>query len=156
MPGMDGLQVLERLKAQLPDIEVIVATAFGEMEVAIRALQLDASDFITKPIGNENLLLALNRARERSTARRRLKDYTLLLEREKAETSQQLLKTIAFQRNLIESSMDGIVGVDERDIVVIYNHRMEELVGYPRDSVLRRMSFPELFPRRKQRGLKRI
>jgi CheY-like chemotaxis protein len=94
-------------------------------------LQLDASDFITKPIGNENLLLALNRARERYTARRRLKDYTLLLEREKAETSQQLLKTIAFQRNLIESSMDGIVGVDERDIVVIYNRRMEELVGYP-------------------------
>ena len=132
MPGMDGLQVLERLKARFPDIEVIVATAFGEMEVAIRALQLDASDFITKPIGNENLLLALNRARERYTARRRLKDYTLLLEREKAETSQQLLKTIAFQRNLIESSMDGIVGVDESDMVIIYNRRMEELVGYPR------------------------
>ncbi|MBI5581510.1 MAG: response regulator [Deltaproteobacteria bacterium] len=146
MPGMDGLQVLERLKASFPDIEVIVATAFGEMEVAIRALQLDASDFITKPIGNENLLLALNRARERYTARRRLKDYTLLLEREKAETSQQLLKTIAFQRNLIESSMDGIVGVDERDIVVIYNRRMEELVGYPRDDVLRKMTFPQLFP----------
>ena len=155
MPGMDGLQVLERLKPRFPDIEVIVATAFGEMEVAIRALQLDASDFITKPIGNENLLLALNRARERYTARRRLKDYTLLLEREKAETSQQLLKTIAFQRNLIESSMDGIVGVDERDIVVIYNRRMEELVGYPRDDVLRKMTFPQLFPRRKRRGLKR-
>ena len=146
MPGMDGLQVLERLKARFPDIEVIVATAFGEMEVAIRALQLDASDFITKPIGNENLLLALNRARERYTARRRLKDYTLLLEREKAETSQQLLKTIAFQRNLIESSMDGIVGVDERDIVVIYNRRMEELIGYPRVDVLRKMTFPQLFP----------
>ena len=69
MPGMDGLQVLERLKQQFPDIEVIVATAFGEMEVAIRALQLDASDFVTKPIGNENLLLALNRARERYTGR---------------------------------------------------------------------------------------
>ena len=42
MPGMDGLQVLERVKAALPDTEVIVATAFGEMQLAIRALQLDA------------------------------------------------------------------------------------------------------------------
>ncbi len=78
MPGMDGLQVLERLKAQHPDIEVIVATAFGEMDLAIRALQLDASDFITKPISSENLFLALQRAGERFTSRRRLKDYTLL------------------------------------------------------------------------------
>jgi YesN/AraC family two-component response regulator len=101
-----------------------VATAFGEMQLAIRALQLDASDFITKPIGSDNLFLALDRARERYTSRRRLKDYTLLLEREKAETSQQLLKTIAFQRNLIENSMDGILGVDEQQVVVIYNRSM--------------------------------
>jgi two-component system, NtrC family, sensor kinase len=146
MPGMDGLQVLEHLKKQFPDIEVIVATAFGEMELAIRALQLDASDFITKPIGNDNLFLALDRARERYTSRRRLKDYTELLEKEKAETSQQLMKTVAFQRNLIESSMDGILGVDEHEVVVIYNRSMEHLSGYSRDKVLHRMTFPQFFP----------
>jgi len=145
MPGMNGLQVLERVKHQFPDTEVIVATAFGEMELAIRALQLDASDFITKPIGSDNLFLALQRARERYTSRRRLKDYTLLLEREKAETSQQLLKTIAFQRNLIESSMDGILGVDEQQIVVIYNHSMEQLLGIPRDQVLQKMALSRFF-----------
>ena len=59
MPGMDGLQVLESLKKVRPDIEVIVATAFGDMDLAIRALQLDASDFITKPINDEALHLAL-------------------------------------------------------------------------------------------------
>mgnify|MGYP001096199490 CR=1 FL=1 len=146
MPGMNGLQVLERVKHQFPDTEVIVATAFGEMELAIRALQLDASDFIAKPIGSDNLFLALHRARERYTSRRRLKDYTLLLEREKAETSQQLLKTIAFQRNLIESSMDGILGVDEREVVVIYNRSMEQILGFPRDQVLHRMTLSGLFP----------
>jgi len=119
MPGMDGLKVLETLKKQHPDIEVIVATAFGEMDLAIRALQLDASDFITKPIGDDALYLALNRARDRYTSRKQLKDYTALLEKEKAETSQQLFKTIAFQRNLIESSMDGILGCDEKEQVVI-------------------------------------
>ncbi|UCG04807.1 MAG: response regulator, partial [Desulfobacterales bacterium] len=65
MPGIDGLQVLETIKKDYPDIEVIVATAFGEMDLAIRALQLDASDFITKPISEEALYLALKRARER-------------------------------------------------------------------------------------------
>jgi len=146
MPGMDGLQVLEHLKKQFPDIEVIVVTAFGEMQLAIRALQLDASDFITKPIGNDSLFLALDRARERYTSRRQLKDYTLLLEKEKAETSQQLLKTIAFQRNLIESSMDGILGVDERELVVIYNRSMEQLAGFRRDKVLDRMTLPQFLP----------
>jgi len=145
MPGMDGLQVLERLKRQFPDIEVIVATAFGEMQLAIRALQLDASDFIPKPIGSENLFLALNRARERYTARRRLKDYTGLLEQEKAETSQQLAKTVAFQRNLIESSMDGILGVDEQQVVVIYNRSMEQLTGFARETVLNQMTLPQFF-----------
>ena len=113
MPGMDGLQVLEALKKKNPDIEVIVVTAFGEMDLAIRALQLDASDFITKPIGDETLNLALQRARDRFTARKQLQDYTALLEKEKADTSQELIKTITFQRNLIDSSMDGILGCNQ-------------------------------------------
>jgi len=139
MPGMDGLEVLETIKRINPDIEVIVATAFGEMDLAIRALQLDASDFITKPISDETLHLALQRARQRYTARKQLKDYTGLLEKEKAATSQQLLKSINFQRNLIEYSMDGILGCDERDGIVIYNRSMQQLVGYSKAEVLNRM-----------------
>jgi len=80
MPGMNGIQVLEAVKRINSDIEVIVFTAFAEMELAIRALQLDASDFITKPINDEALQLALKRARDRFTVRKQLKDYTVLLE----------------------------------------------------------------------------
>lgn len=74
MPGMDGIKVLETLKKDIPDIEVIVATAFGEMDIAIRALQLDASDFITKPVSRDAFFTALTRAKERFTARKKLKD----------------------------------------------------------------------------------
>ena len=80
MPGMDGLKVLEILKDKSPDIEVIVATAFGEMDVAVRALQLDASDFITKPVSHDALFMALKRAKERWSARRQIKEYTAMLE----------------------------------------------------------------------------
>jgi PAS domain S-box-containing protein len=146
MPGIDGLQVLETLKKKYPDIEVIVATAFGEMDLAIRALQLDASDFITKPISDEALYLALKRARERFTSKKQLKDYTALLEKEKADTIQELLKSIRFQRNLIESSMDGILGCNDTDTVIIYNRNMEQLLGYPRLQVVRKMTIKQFFP----------
>ena len=85
MPGMSGLEVLEHLKREDPDVEVIVVTAFSEMDVAIKALQLDASDFITKPINNDAMHMAINRAKERYRRKAELKDYTWLLEQEKRE-----------------------------------------------------------------------
>lgn len=145
MAGITGIQVLETIKQKYPDIEVIVATAFGEMDIAIRALQLDASDFITKPIDDEALYLALKRAKERYRSRKQIKEYMALLEKEKAETSQELLKTIAFQRNLIESSIDGILGFDENNAVVIYNHSMELMLGFSKDEVLHKMTFGQFF-----------
>ena len=143
MPGMDGLQVLKALKKKTPDMEVIVATAFGEMDLAIQALQLDASDFITKPISDEALHLALNRAKARFTSKKQLKDYTALLEREKAETSRELLKTISFQRDLIEHSIDGILGCDENKQVIIFNKSMEKMLGYAGKEVLHKLTFSQ-------------
>ncbi len=82
MPGMDGIEVLEHLKKHRPDIEVIVITAFGELDLAIRALQLDASDFITKPVSDPAIHLALKRAMERYRSRQQLRDYARYLEQE--------------------------------------------------------------------------
>lgn len=76
MPGIDGLQVLEIIKKKWPDVEVIVATAFADMDLAIGALQLEASDFITKPINDEALHQALRRARQRYRTAKQLRDYT--------------------------------------------------------------------------------
>ena len=82
MPVMDGLQVLETLKRDVPEIEVIVITAFADMPLAIRALQLDASDFITKPLDHDALHLALRRAMDRYTSRKQVREYMALLERD--------------------------------------------------------------------------
>ena len=90
MPGMNGLEVLEAVKKLDPDIEVIVCTAFGEMDLAIQALQLDASDFITKPISDHALHLSLERAKQRYTSRKKLQDYTKFLERQAADQAQIL------------------------------------------------------------------
>jgi len=145
MPGINGIQVLEEVKKIDPDIEVIVVTAFGEMNLAIRALQLDASDFITKPINDESLHLALKRAKERYTARRQLKDYTKLIEKENAETTQALIRTLEFRRNLIESSMDGILACNETGIIVTMNSVMENLLGCSRSDVIYKMTMDQIF-----------
>jgi len=146
MPGMDGITVLETLKRTRPQAEVVVATAYGEMDLAIRALQLDASDFINKPIHDEALQLALKRARERYVARQQIADYTALLEKENAETSQQLIRSIEFQRNLIDSSMDGILACNARGRILICNRSMEKISGFRRNEVIRRRYLEELLP----------
>jgi PAS domain S-box-containing protein len=145
MPGMDGIAVLERLKTDLPDIEVIVATAFGEMDLAIRALQLDASDFITKPINDEALHLALDRAKERHTRKKQIADYTRLLEEGWNETTAELMETFEYQNNLIESSMDGIAGFDADEKVVVFNRSMETISGYPSAEVRHQFSLSRFF-----------
>ncbi len=145
MPGMDGLQVLEAVKQRFPDIQVIVATAFGEMETAIRALQLDASDFITKPIHTDAMLVALERARQRYTTHRQIQDYTRHLEQGLHHTTRQLEETVAYQDRLIESSMDGICGCDVDDMVVTFNHSMEQMLGMNRDRVIGRVALDHFF-----------
>jgi two-component system NtrC family sensor kinase len=145
MPGMGGLEVLATLKQNQPEIEVIVATAFGEMDLAIRALQLDASDFITKPISDEALHLALKRAKDRFTSKKQLQDYTFLLEKENAETSQQLVRNIAFQRNLIENSMDGILACNESRVILTFNRSMAKMLGFDQAEVLHTATLEQFF-----------
>jgi anti-anti-sigma factor len=65
MPGMDGLEVLERIKKMDPRAEVIIITGHGDMDIAIKALNLNATDFINKPIQKDALDAALKRAGER-------------------------------------------------------------------------------------------
>jgi len=141
MPKMDGIQVLKNLKSTDPDVEVIVVTAFGDIEIAIQALQLEASDFITKPINDEALHMALKRAQHRYSIKKELQYHAALLEQENAKTTEELIKIISFQRNLIESSMDGILGCDEKEIVVTYNQSMEQMLGYTKNQVINKMGF---------------
>ncbi len=80
MPGMSGLEVLKQARRIRPETQVIVTTGFADIKKAITALQHDASDFITKPVDDTTLHLALKRAMERYRNQKELADYTRLLE----------------------------------------------------------------------------
>lgn len=62
MPGMDGLEILEHVRRSDRGEKVIIITAFGELETAIRAMQGGAFDYITKPFKKEHILHTLDRA----------------------------------------------------------------------------------------------
>jgi len=70
MPEMDGIELLRRIKAHDPDTEVIMITGHGDMELAIKSVKFEATDFVTKPINDEILEIALQRAQERIAIRR--------------------------------------------------------------------------------------
>lgn len=144
MPGPSGIEVLEAVKTIDPGIEVIVVTAFAEMDLAIQALQRDASDFITKPISDHALRLALKRARQRYLSRKQLQDYTAFLEKENAKTLQELMDVFAYQKSLIESSMDGILGLDPSDRIVAFNKSMESMLGFSRQDVVEKLTIDDL------------
>ena len=154
MPGMDGIAVLKEIKAADPDKEVIVISAHADTDLAIKALQLKASDFITKPISTTALEVALDRAQERLDITRELREYTAIIEKRWLDTAEELAKTYQFQKNLIESSIDGIIGCDPDGKVMIFNKTSEAVLGYPKAEVVGKLSIDHFFPPGKYSELK--
>jgi len=65
MPGMDGLALLGHLRERDPHLPVIVVTAYGEVASAVAAMRAGATDYLTKPVDLDVLVMALERATER-------------------------------------------------------------------------------------------
>ena len=56
MPGMDGMELLARIKQLAPATLVIIITAFGAVDVAVAAIKAGAHDYITKPFSRSDLI----------------------------------------------------------------------------------------------------
>ncbi|MDM8517867.1 response regulator [Desulfobacterales bacterium HSG16] len=119
MPGIDGIELLQKIKEQDPDTEVIMITGHGDMDLAIKSLKYDATDFVTKPINDDILEIALKRAHERISMRRKIREYTLNLEQLVEEKSRKLIEaeklaavgqTIAGLSHAIKNIAGGLKG----------------------------------------------
>src|SRR5216117_560506 len=65
MPGLTGLELLRAGKEVAPDVDVILLTAFGTVEEAVKAMKDGAYDFLTKPFRREQLIKLIDKALER-------------------------------------------------------------------------------------------
>jgi DNA-binding NtrC family response regulator len=86
MPGGDGVALLKRVKAAAPDVPVVLVTAFGSVETAVKAMHLGAEDFIMKPVAIEHLELVLDRLAERDRLRRENRVLRAVVAEKSSET----------------------------------------------------------------------
>jgi len=75
LPDNNGLDLMKQMKGENPDTEIIIITGLGNMDLAVKSFQLDATDFVTKPFGRGVLRQALGRAAKKIFVRRQFKDY---------------------------------------------------------------------------------
>ena len=124
MPGLDGMEVLQRLRELDPAILVIVITGYATVETAIEAMKQGAYDFIPKPFEPEQLRIVVNRAAEKV----RLTRETRKLELEKARTLSDLDTEKSRLRTIIESLPDGVLVTNTRGQVVLINPACRQML----------------------------
>jgi DNA-binding NtrC family response regulator len=85
LPGMDGVELVRRIKTDHPDVAVVMMTAYGTIESAVEAMRLGAANYLVKPFDTAELLIVLRhaiefhelRAASRATLRRNQERFTL-------------------------------------------------------------------------------
>ncbi|MCF6247877.1 MAG: response regulator [Desulfobacula sp.] len=121
MPGTSGLDLLKFIKAQDYDTEVIMITGHGDFKLAMESLKMDAIDFITKPIDDDILDIALKRATDRLNATRTIKKYTQNLETLVKEKTQKLAASEQKYVRLFNESPSFITTQDKSFTIIESN-----------------------------------
>lgn len=81
MPGMDGIEVLRRIRERYPKVRVIMITAHGTVESAVEAMKLGAVDFIQKPCTPDEIRELVGKVMEREAIdESKVMDYSMLME----------------------------------------------------------------------------
>jgi DNA-binding NtrC family response regulator len=112
MPHLDGLQVLEQIKGEYPDIECVIVSASDEVATAVKAMSLGASDYLVKPLNSDKLIALVDRT---------LKKYNL-----KDELARFGGKKV-FSELKHPEAFSGIVAEDESMALVF--HQVEAVAG---------------------------
>jgi two-component system response regulator AtoC len=110
MPDMDGMQVLERMRAADPSVPVLMLTAHGSERVAVAAMKAGAFDYIPKPFDPDELVLAVRRAIEWRQLR---------LQNARLRTEAALGRTIVAESPAMKRVMDVIARVAPKDVTVL-------------------------------------
>ncbi|MCP3900566.1 MAG: response regulator [Desulfobacteraceae bacterium] len=123
MPGIDGISLLKHIKKQTSNTEVIMLTGHGDFKLAIESLKLDAVDFISKPIDNDVLEIALKRANDRIDNRNKILKYTKNLETLVKEKTQKLVESEKRYIQLFNES-PTYISIQDRNLNIIETNKI--------------------------------
>ena len=138
MPDMDGLTLLERIRALRPQTPTLLVTGYGDQTLATQALRGGAYDYILKPIDRDYLLSSLTRALQLRRLTRHAGGETragIPVERGR-ESLQALMEIIP--------CVLVVVNADGR--ILFFNRTAEEITGFPSEEICGTSLFQSLFP----------
>jgi two-component system CheB/CheR fusion protein len=121
MPGMDGIELLEHLKAEGHQLPAIMITGYGDVPLAIRAIKAGAASFIQKPVGADELLTAIGEALERAhgpSERASLNEETTALIASLTPRERQVMERVI--EGLPNKQIAHDLGISQR---TVENHR---------------------------------
>ncbi len=138
MPNLNGMELIEQLKKENIDVPIIVVTAHGTIEQAVKAMQMGAVNYLTKPINYDELALVVKNAVQQQSLRREVK-------RLRREVSTLYgFENIVGKNERMQAIFDLIVDVAETDATVLIRGE----TGTGKELIARALHFNS--PRRNQ------
>jgi two-component system, NtrC family, nitrogen regulation response regulator NtrX len=123
MPGMDGIEVLEKITAESQDIPVIMISGHGNIDTAVEAIKKGAYDFIEKPLDLNRLLITIRNALDKS----HLITETRALKRKVSKTFDMVGESPAIKK--VKEMVDRVAATDARVLITGRNGTGKELVA---------------------------
>lgn len=123
LPGADGIEVLQRIRKDRPELPVVLISGHGTIETAVRATKLGAYDFIEKPLSIEKLLLTISRALEH----RRLTETNRALRQKFAEGGAILGRSESIQK--LREDIERVAPTDGWVLITGENGTGKEVVA---------------------------
>ena len=144
MPEMTGIDLLEKIRLEHPEIPVILMTAHADLNTAINAVQKGAFDFIVKPYKSVHILHCIERAVKYGRLSRMEKDYKKMLEETVRDRTQELAGALSMVRSLNNEIVHRLTTVAEyKDIetgthnirIGLYSSRLARAMGMSQDFI---------------------
>ncbi len=135
MPGIDGLETLQRAKATWPDLLIVMMSGHGTIETAVKALKLGAHDFIEKPLALEKVLVCIQNAlrmgqlleENRSLKERMARDYQMIGDSAAIRTLKEQIEVAAPTNGWVLISGENGTGKElVARAIHTYSHRQDK------------------------------
>jgi response regulator RpfG family c-di-GMP phosphodiesterase len=112
MPIMSGIDLIKQVKVINPDAQILVESAFSDIDLVREAMRMGAYDYILKPFTIDDMMISINRLIERLKFIEEKKNYVAMLERKIKET------TIQLQNGFLDTLSSFVYALEVRDSYV--------------------------------------
>jgi signal transduction histidine kinase len=156
MPGMSGIEALDRIREVDPDVVVIIITGYATVEAAVRTIKKGAYDFVSKPFTSDDLSLVVSQglehrrltletkrlqaieeeAKELQRANLELEKLDSMKSRFMLTVAHELRAPVAAIQGYLGLILDGYAGDDEREMIATAHARCGELLEMIHDLLL--------------------